>query len=967
MPRNIKKGKRSSKKNPCPLCGNTTGSCKLNDDGSIYCYHSQSDSAPSGYVHIRELSSGMGQEFIEPHVVDQLLAAATTLHSRGKKASTKQMAELTGLPSLWAILPQGVAAAIAVQKAYPSNFREWNITHHKSNTKSQETLQENFSQPLEQEVLREEERDNEYRKILKKLQLKDSHCNHLQNIRGLGDFLDFIEFTSWQETQVQNVSTNLPGVVKRNDSLHLYGQSGLFLPLHNELGQIIAFQIRPDDPSSGKYKWGSSTPVGGSGPRLDNGEMPLAFCCPPTVKLSSIGLVEGVLKAWSVACNLQQIIIGAPGAAWDCSPKLLKRYLQKIAQDSNIPLSNLIIDLYIDAGMLDNKHIMHRYYETVKLVQQWGCKIRIGWWGQFTKQEPDIDDLIIQGGRHQITYISVEEWMGLWSDDIRYFLLEERTNKLTDNTQYTSCISPQFDTSDWVAPIQHPDKSELGYWIKSKGSDNVEWQWIPKAGFSFIVERELIGTNNNFGGLVIQVKRSYDSSVEQDRVVVPAEALHKVTDFINCLARSTGKVYLVNKLKPEELHKYLHKELSAYRARGGRTYKLCDRIGRQSNGTWVFPDCQISSDGHFITEEESGWVFNHTLIAKEKIPLPKIHQQQQPEVLKHLVTAMKNFFGEPGFMPVLFTMAFVVAGLFYDEIQSEEGFFPVLGLYGDAGTGKTIAAVTALSLLGLDQRATLHKTSESAYHERFKLMGGLTHFLDDPDKAQVAWVCQQVKTQYGGGSRFVRENNQDPHSPLMVASNFSIGDDDPIILSRLIRLVFEGTPNPKAFRELHSISRSSSCVLPELIKLGYPQQQVKDLESQLISKLPAAHARLASSLALVGYYGFRLAELSGVISESEVWKYLSLLCGEANEDESNKSSLDDFIDRLLILRSQTEIGEWNCRLITEDGNPENRNYKSLAVYLHGVWSLMSRYFKNQLPYSHSYDSPANREGGREDI
>lgn len=61
--------------------------------------------------------------------------------------------------------------------------------------------------------------------------------------------------------------------------------------------------------------------------------------------------------------------------------------------------------------------------------------------------------------------------------------------------------------------------------------------------------------------------------------------------------------------------------------------------------------------------------------------------------------------------------------------------------------------------------------------------------------------------------------------------------------------------------------------------------------------------------------------------------------------------MDDFVDKLLVLRSQTEVGEWNCRLITEDGNPENGNYKSLAVYLHGVWSLMSRYFKNNLPYS----------------
>jgi hypothetical protein len=158
-----------------------------------------------------------------------------------------------------------------------------------------------------------------------------------------------------------------------------------------------------------------------------------------------------------------------------------------------------------------------------------GCKTRVGWWGQFTKEDPDIDDLIIQGGRYQITYISIEEWIALSPNDSRYSLL---------------CNNKQFDTSDWLAPVQHPDRSELGYWIKSgKGFDDTgsEWQWIPKASFSFKIERELVGTNNAFGGFVLQVKRSYDSPKEQDRVVVPAEALHKVTDFVNCLARSTER------------------------------------------------------------------------------------------------------------------------------------------------------------------------------------------------------------------------------------------------------------------------------------------------------------------------------------------------------------------------------------------------------------------------------------------
>jgi hypothetical protein len=291
-----------------------------------------------------------------------------------------------------------------VQKAYPSQFPEWNhLSHsnyyrskfgekakHRSNkfndesSHSKETLVENFPQASFRKVLSEQERDQQYRQILEQLPLKDVHQAQLKDGRGLGEFVDFIGFCSWQETQVENVSADLPGVVERNGSLYLYGQPGMFLPIYNECGQIIAFQLRPDDPSSGKYKWGSSAPAEGNGPRLDNGEMPLAFCRPPSVQLPSIGLAEGVLKAWSVACHLQQIIIGAPGAAWDCSPNLLKRYLQKVAQERNVSLSALVIDLYVDAGMLANGHIMHRYYETIKLLQQWGCKTRVGWWGQFT-------------------------------------------------------------------------------------------------------------------------------------------------------------------------------------------------------------------------------------------------------------------------------------------------------------------------------------------------------------------------------------------------------------------------------------------------------------------------------------------------------------------------------------------------------------------------------------------------------
>ncbi len=672
MSRNHKKGRYSNKQNPCPACSNTKGSCKLNHDGSIYCYHSTPDSAPSDYLHIRELTGGMGHEFIEPHITEELLRAATELQSRGKRATSREMADLTGLPSSW---------AIAVQKAYPSNFPEWNslscnhsqtvLKYNNQIPKTSLTLQENFPSSSEQKTLSEEERDSQYRRILSNLELSEAHRNHLTDVRGLRAFIDSIGFRSWQETQVENVSADLPGVVERDNSLYLYGYSGLFLPIQNEFAQIIAFQIRPADNSNGKYKWGSSAPAGGNSPRLDNGEMPLAFCRPHEVKIPSIGFAEGVIKAYSVAYNLQQIIIGAPGAAWDCSPKLLRRYLEKIAQEKNTSLSNLVIDLYVDAGMLSNRHIILRYHETIKLLQQWECKIRVGWWGQFTKDDPDIDDLIFQGNRHQITYISIDEWMALWSDDIRNYLLHN---------------SVQFNTSNWSAPVQHPYRSELGYWKKIKViGGETEYSWIPKAGFSFIVERELIGVNDEYGGLVLQVKRTYDPPNEQDRVVVPAEMLNKVTDFINCLSRATGKVYFVNKFKIEEIHKYLHKELSAYREGEGKPYKLSSRLGCQSDGIWVFHDCQISQDGDLISEEESGWVLNERSIAKEKIPIPKINKQPEPEVLPRLVNAMRNFFGESGFMPAFFTTGTPVFLDLYNQHKN-------LRLFATTRAGKSVLA-----------------------------------------------------------------------------------------------------------------------------------------------------------------------------------------------------------------------------------------------------------------------------------
>ena len=944
MTNTTKSGKRTTKTYPCPIC-NGTG-CRHNDDGTIWCRRGEPANPPIGMVCTGELRGGQGYQFLDTHVVDQIMRAAKELHLLGKKASAKAIADLTGVKSSW---------AYAVREAYPSEFDQWDEEYYRrrAEEKKHQEQEERPSNNPKRQILSDSERDSQFRLLIDRLSLQERERQHLSHVRGLANYIDYIQFRSWPsnlKVTIDGITADLPGIQEKNGSLYLYGRPGLWIPMYNEKREIIGYQNRPEGAGGEipKYVYGSSASVGGNGPRLDNDEMPLAFCQPPEVeRKNSFALAEGTLKPWIPACYLNQFVIGAPGAAWAYSPQTLRRYVQQIADYFKIDIADLVCDLQPDAGMLSNRQIMNNYWQVIRLLAQWQVKTRIAWWGQFNKEALDLDELLLQNRGYHLTYISVEEWQRFWLEDIRDYLLHSDS---------------RYDMKDWTTLQQHPDKSELGFWVPDKKAPKDELgnrplKWIPKANFSVKILRELVGVNGSPGGLVLRVKRSFDPLSMQDELVVLSEFQEQATAFLKIL-KTTGKNYYCNDLKPKQLQSYLNHELAAYYQRGGQTYKLADRVGCQNDGTFVFPDCQINSSGQLIREEESLWVFHEQIFNQEKIPVPNICTQLEPkQAFRNLVVAARDFFGPARFMQTFFTMAFVTAGLFFDRILEQEGNFPILSLYGDAGSGKSMAGEVAHSLIGFDQRARLQqKTSESALYERLKRSGGLTQFIDDPPVQQKQWVEQLIKVHYNASSRVVRENTQEPHCGLMIAANFSIGDNDPIILSRQIRQSFpsgrESGCNTSAYRQLKQARRVASAALPMLIQIGYPQEEVAFLETQLVEHLSKAHSRLALSYALIGTYAFKLAELSdGVVSADEVWEYLLSLCAEANQEESNQSSFEDFIDKLLVLRSETKVGPWNCRLITTDGNQNSRNYKCLAVYLKDVWKIAQEHFKNDLPYS----------------
>ncbi len=336
----------------------------------------------------------------------------------------------------------------------------------------------------------------------------------------------------------------------------------------------------------------------------------------------------------------------------------------------------------------------------------------------------------------------------------------------------------QHQNNEWNAPISW--NGEIGWLITEKriktetdpvtgeinpvlGDDGKPFKeeiskFIPRCDFDFYIERELASKDG--GGLVLQIKRSVDEPSKQERVIVKSIDYSEVTRFVDALKTSLGSGIVCN-LKKEHLGALFHTRLKDYRDRGGKIYRLAERVGQQEDGTWVFESIQFTSDGNLTTEEESGWVFNPNLGGEDKVPSPQI-VAPDPKALKRLVSAMLKFHGSTGIYPAVIVLGFVAAGIHYQKIMRREGRFPLMNQYGDGGSNKSIAAQNALSLVGWATLGVLHRVTVSAIYEWLKLSGSLPTCLDDPERNRD--LDELLKGLYDGRPRKVRGNYQEPHS-----------------------------------------------------------------------------------------------------------------------------------------------------------------------------------------------------------
>ena len=490
----------------------------------------------------------------------------------------------------------------------------------------------------------------------------------------------------------------------------------------------------------------------------------------------------------------------------------------------------------------------------------------------------------------------------------------------------------QPSPNQWLAPTSR--NGEIGWLLQRKDKNGLPiTHFCPKCNFDFHIESEL--SSDDGGGLVLQVKRSLDT--HQKRVIILSQDYGSAKDFEAALKR-VYKSGVVCNLKTEHLKSLIHVKLMEYRARGGITYRLQERAGQQVDGHWVFQTCQITKDGEYRASSNSDWVFNENLGGEDQMPQPSV-APPSPDALKRLVAAMNKFHGTQGIFPAMMALGFSSAAVHYQEIIKKERRFPQLNLIGDAGSNKSICAANALSLVGwLNGDGQISGVTESKLYECLKLTGSLPLCLDDPQKSRE--LDETLKRLYNAIPRLVRGNYQQPHSPLMITSNHAIGDQQLATLTRMLQVpVYRQTDgDSNAWDELLEAMEGASGCLPDLIKLGYPKAEIRELEVELRTHLPKSHPRIASSMALILWYAMAVAKLADFDAESIKQYVVGQLCPIANAADTNSDSIADFLDKLSALKSEALVGDWNCLVV------ESKSGKALAVQMSQVFPLIDKHF-----------------------
>ena len=336
--------KQTSSRNPCPVCEGVSGACRILQDHTVFCH---------GLVEAKKGEKANGYVCVKV--------------ANGHTATFK-----------------------------PDNTAEWTLERRREWEEQKASRQQRAKEEehqRQQRALPSEKRHEFYLEILDQLTLDPATIADLrrrgftqEEIKSSG----FKSVKKWQKLD-KEYDTRLPGIGRDGREL-VVGAEGYLCPLRDFEGRIVAIQERLHNPQDeNRYRW-LSTPDNATLQLYPEGENPLAVFHPPSGKPEGIAIVEGTgTKPFFVSQRMNLLVIGASGAQWLSSQKLLEKYiLAAIDQYGELP-----IKIIPDAGWALNWQIKQNLANTIDwLKSKFGQSIvSVLDWNQLHKSQGDIDEL----------------------------------------------------------------------------------------------------------------------------------------------------------------------------------------------------------------------------------------------------------------------------------------------------------------------------------------------------------------------------------------------------------------------------------------------------------------------------------------------------------------------------------------------------------------------------------------------
>jgi hypothetical protein len=221
------------------------------------------------------------------------------------------------------------------------------------------------------------DRDKALRRLSQSLGLSRRHRQALLD-RGLSESAieSGLFFSIYPNDDVPpSIPPNLPGVISGKIAA---GGVGIACLAFDGEGRAVGYQIRLENVTDSKYRWAK----GLASSHLADGELPITVI-PNGKDKSQVWLTEGILKPFVAAHKHGINAIGAAGGHFSGSVSQIKEAIEAYRE----------VILSPDAGDINNPQVMLRWSREIKFLESLGKPILIGWWGQETKNDDDIDEL----------------------------------------------------------------------------------------------------------------------------------------------------------------------------------------------------------------------------------------------------------------------------------------------------------------------------------------------------------------------------------------------------------------------------------------------------------------------------------------------------------------------------------------------------------------------------------------------